>query len=65
MYGAITGAALSAVPSDGDRLWLMIDLRTEADLLRRCPVVGTGGGAAMTRQRRLGKNCKCYCANGD
>lgn len=48
MYGAVEDAALSAVPSEGERLCCpMIDLKTEADLLRRCPAAGPCIGAAI------------------
>lgn len=47
MYGAVEGAAFSAVASDGERLcWPMMDFSTDADLLRRCPA-GAGAGAAI------------------
>ena len=55
MYGAVTGAAFSAVASDGDRLCCpMIDFRTEADLLRRWPAAGVGAGAAIARAATTG-----------
>src|SRR5690242_5118458 len=56
MYGAVEGAALSAVPSDGERLCCpMIDLRTEADLLRRWPAAVPGAGAAIAKAAATGR----------
>lgn len=65
MYGAVEGAALSAVPSDGERLCCpMIDLRTEADLLRRWPAAGPGAGAAIAKAAATGERFRCYVRGG-
>jgi hypothetical protein len=60
MYGAATGwFFFSSRPSDGVRLWLfgvMIDLRTEADLLRRCPAAGAADCGVAMAELPAGKN---------